>query len=163
MNTGKLSQLNLEIISNIKQELRLQGHFLTGALEQSLHDAIAQLPDGVDLQATALGYIEDLEKGVPSNHIAIDATSIAAMTRYVQLRMGYKGKQATKVAIAILKKQQKEGMPTRNSYQFSKTGNRLESVADTFYKNDNRYTGMIDNVVIGELDAEFNKTKSGIV
>lgn len=156
-----MEPVNREIISDLKTELRLQGHYLTGALEASLRPRIDT--DGKEqvLTASAAGYLEDLEKGKRANEISMDAKSIADMTRYVKLRMGYTGNRATQVAIAILRKQQKEGMPTAASYQYSQTGERKFAVEDTFYNHQAKYTEMLDNGVFGDLDKSFHKTKSG--
>lgn len=151
---------NKEITDDIKEQLRLQGHFLTGALERSIKEIVIETPTGFQLTASAAEYMEDLEQGVPSHQISIDPKSIQELTRYVELRMGYRGKYAQKVAIAILKKQQKEGMPTKNSYQYSKTGERTEAIKDTFYDNQNKYGQVIDSKVAGVLDSEFNTIQS---
>lgn len=152
---------NRAIIEDIKKELRDQGHYLTGALEASLKERQVSENGGVTLTAEALAYIEDLENGLAPNQIDQSTTGIAEMTRYVELRMGYKGKMAVKVALLILKKQAKEGNPTKNSYQYSKTGFRTEAVKDVFDSKSNRYVGLIDDAAIGGLDQSFNTIKSG--
>lgn len=140
------------IIEDLIKELKLQGHSLTGALEESITAVEIKENGSIVLTAKALAYIEQLEKGVPGEHISLDSKSIAEMTRYVELRMGYKGTYAMQVAVAILKKQQKEGMPTQNSYNFSQTGERKFAVEDTFYNNDSKYYDLIDPVITKVLD-----------
>lgn len=154
---------NDAIIADIKKELRLQGHYLTGALEASLVDREIEEAGGITLTAEALGYLEDLEKGIDASLIDINSKSLAEMTRYVELRMGYRGSYAQKVAYAILRKQQKEGNPTTGSYAFTKTGERTKAVTETFEKNDNKYFGMIDSAAVGSLDESFNEIKSGTI
>lgn len=151
---------NQAIIDDIKKELRLQGHYLTGALESSLTPKEINENGGVTLTASALGYLEDLEKGISPNNIS---ATVEEMTRYVNLRMGYTGKYAIKVAIAILKKQRKEGSPTKASYEFTKTGERKFAVEDTFYNNQPRYVNMLDDATIGSLDNSFTQIKSGTI
>lgn len=157
------SPANLAIIEDIKKELRLQGHYLTGTLEHSLHPHEISESGSVSLTAEAAAYIENLEKGIKPEHIGITAKSISEMTRYVELRMGYTGKNAAKVAIAILKKQQKEGNPTKSSYQFSETGFRTEAVQDVFYKNNDRYFGMVDQAAITSLDSAAPTEKKATI
>ena len=154
---------NKSIIEDIKTELRLQGHYLTGALEASLHDEEIAENGGVTLTASALGYLEDLETGIPSEQIQLTSGRLAEMTRYVELRMGYQGKKALSVAYAIIKKQQKEGMPTSGSYAFSKTGFRTEAIEQTFEKNQDKYVGEIDVATFNSLDNIFNQVKSGTI
>ena len=97
--TGAIfAEANKEITDDIKEELRLQGHFLTGALERSIREIVIETPNGFQLTASAAEYMTDLEEGVPSHHISLNLKSIQEMTRYVELRMGYKGKYAEKVA-----------------------------------------------------------------
>jgi glutathione peroxidase-family protein len=77
--------------------------------------------------------------------------------------MKLQGSQAAKVAYRILQKQSVEGNPTKDSYQYSKTGKRTEVLKETFKKNENRYGVMIDNTVVGQLDNEFHSIKDGII
>lgn len=162
-NSNIFNAANQAIVEDIKNELRLQGHYLTGALEASLRAMEISENGKLVLTAGALGYLEDLEHGIPANEISIDAKSVAEMTGYVTLRMGYTGKYATKVAIAILRKQQKEGNPTRGSYAYTKTGFRTEAVSDTFADHQPKYIAMIDDAAIGSLDKSFHEIKSGTI
>ena len=156
-------QVNQQIVDDIKKELALQGHHLTGALERSLKENVIDEGGNVIMTASALEYLEKLEKGIPGNQIGIDAKDIEKMANYVKLRMGYTGKYALKVAQLILRKQQKEGNPTKNSYQFSKTGERKFAVEDTFLKNEKIYTERIDTTVIQQLDKQSDSLQSGII
>lgn len=162
-NTAIFHPANQAIIDDIKKELRLQGHYLTGALEASLNAREIAEDGSVILTASALRYLEDLEEGIPASEIGMDTKSINEMTKYVNLRMGYTGKYAIKVALAILRKQQKEGNPTQASYEYSKTGERTDAVKETFRQNQPRYVDLIDKPAIGGLDNDFNKIKSGTI
>jgi hypothetical protein len=162
-NTKIFDPANDAIIADIKNELRLQGHYLTGALEASLRSREISENGNIILTAQSLSYLEDLEEGIPGNEIGTDPASIAEMTKYVQLRMGYTGKYAIKVALAILRKQQLEGNPTNASYEYSKTGDRLDAVKETFRQNQGKYIEMIDTPAVNSLDTIFNQTKSGTI
>lgn len=162
-NTNIFKTANQAVIEDLKKELRDQGHYLTGALEASLHAREIAEAGGVTLTAEALGYLEDLEKGLAPHQIDFSAKGIQEMTRYVELRMGFKGKKAIKVAILILKKQAKEGNPTKNSYQYSKTGFRTEAIRDVFDNKNDRFTGLIDIAAIGSLDEPSLAIKSGTI
>lgn len=162
-NTNIFKEVNESIINDIKNELRLQGHYLTGALEESIEEREIAENGGVTLTAKAAAYIESLEKGIDAKDIKINSQSLAEMTRYVELRMGYKGGKAMKVALLILQKQKEEGNPTFNSMQYSKTGRRREALKETFEKNQSRYSSMIDNTVVGQLDNQFHQIKSGTI
>ena len=54
MNTKIFRSANDEIINDIKKELRLQGHYFTGALEASLIDKEIEENGGITLTAEAL-------------------------------------------------------------------------------------------------------------
>jgi hypothetical protein len=103
--------------------------------------------------------MEDLENGIPADKININA-KLDEMTRYVEKRMGYGGSYAVKVAHRILKKQAVEGMPTKASYKYSKTGERKDVVRLTFQENNDKYGQMIDTNVASVLDAEFSTIQS---
>lgn len=159
MQPQLLNSANKAIIDDIKKTLELQGHHLTGALEASLQAHVNTNGDVTELSASALGYIESLEKGIPASQINVPAT-LNAMIKYVELRMGYRGSKAAHVAYRILQKQAIEGNPTEASKRFSKIGERKHVVTNTFAANQDKYAQMIDQVVSSSLDLEFSKTKS---
>lgn len=158
-NKAILLSVNGQIVDDLKKMLELQGHHLTGALEESLKGVINDIENGCELSASALEYIETLETGIPAEQINI-AANLDAMTKYVQLRMGYQGKKAVQVAYLILRKQAQEGNPTESSKQFSQTGERTKVVTNTFLANQDKYGNMIDVAVSGLLDSEFNQITS---
>lgn len=162
-NTSIFHNVNEAIIDDIAKELDLQGHRLTGALEASLKAKEIAENGGVVLTAQAAAYLENLEKGIQPEDIVINSQKLAEMANYVRLRMGYQGSKAMQVAYNILRKQAAEGNPTKNSYRFSKTGKRKEVVKETFAKNEVRYGNMLDVVVVGQLDNQFNQIKSGTI
>lgn len=159
-----LQQANEAIVADLINELKLQGHHLTGALEESIKPQEIAENGGITLTAEAAGYLETLEKGIAPENIQITPAALAQMTQYVTLRMGYQGSKATQVAYLILKKQREEGNPTKNSYSFSQTGDRKNAIADTFQKNEGHYTDLIDTAVINQLDGlSNNQLQSGII
>jgi len=162
-NPSIFEPANRLIVEDIRTELRLQGHYLTGALEASIHDEEIHENGGITLTASALEYLEDLETGIAAPQIELSSSRLTEMTRYVELRMGYHGKKATSVAYAIIKKQQKEGMPTHGSYAFSKTGFRTEVMEQTFDKNQPKFVNLIDTAAFNSLDNIFNQVKSGTI
>ena len=154
-NKEIFQNVNAQIVEDLKKMLQLQGHHLTGTLEDSLQGVINDIENGCELSASALEYIETLETGIPAEQINI-AANLDAMTKYVQLRMRYQGRKAVQVAYLILKKQSQEGNPTDNSKQFSQTGERTHVVTNTFIANQDKYGEMIDVAVSSVLDSEFN-------
>jgi hypothetical protein len=155
--------VNEQVVEDIKRELRLQGHYLTGALEASLIDKELSQGGTIVLTAEALAYLEELEKGVPREQIVINSKILDEMTRYVELRMGYRGRKAVRVANLILKKQKRQGKPTWSSDKYSQTGKRTQAVEETFERNQDRYISGIDREVLGSLDESFHEIKSGVI
>jgi hypothetical protein len=162
--SSNFPQVNHAIAEDIKKELRLQGHYLTGTLENSITEIITTGENGLTLAASAAGYIESLEHPTPASQINLTTAEYRGLIKWVMLRgLATSEGPASRIASAIVAKWKKEGRPTEGSKEFSKTGKRIEAIADTFQKNDSRYTGMIDKEVIGGLDDEFNTIKSGTV
>ena len=89
---------NNAINADIKAELRAQGHYLTGALEASLKSREIDESGNIVLTAEALGYIKDLETGLNPDQLDMSNSRLQELTRYVELRMGYRGSKAVHVA-----------------------------------------------------------------
>lgn len=130
---GGHSIVKAELITQLHE----QGHSLTGALEAS----ITAKTKGETIDVTAFSYLHKLNEGVRPDDIKVNSQTLAEMTRYVQLRMGYQGKKAAQVAYLILRKQKQEGMPTSGSYAYSRTGERLHSLDNSFENTDAELTG----------------------
>lgn len=141
---------------DLKKELRAQGHFLTGALEASINSKQTSSGGKSVIEMEALDYADDLFEGVAPEHI--DQSNIAGLTKYAELRFGLSGKAAIKAAVAIARKHRKEGMPTKNSYQYSKTGERLFANLEAYNKNEAEYGNFLETGVSSELDQFINKT-----
>lgn len=165
-NTSIFEPANRAIIDDIKKELRLQGHFFTGALEASLLEKRIAENGGVVLTAEALGYLEDLEHGIPASQINFNKINFHNLAEWVRIKSIWRGcseKKALSIAFAIAKKWKREGFELEGARFFSKTGIVDRAVAETFDKNQPKYIGMIDTAAIGSLDNIFNEVKSGTV
>lgn len=152
--TIKLIDTSLQ--GDLKKELRDQGHFLTGTLERSIQSKQTTSGGKAISEIEALDYADDLFEGVPPEHI--DQSDIAGLTKYAQKRFGLSGKAAIKAAVAIARKHAKEGNPTRNSYQYSKTGERLFANVDAYNKNESEYAQFLEDGVGKEIDQFIDKT-----
>lgn len=155
-----IRSLDQQLSQNLKKELRDQGHYLTGALEQSVQSRFVSNSDGVTLEMVALDYINDLETGIPGNQIDVtDASYIEGLARYAKLRFGLKSdRQALRAAFRIAAKHRKEGMPTRNSYQFSSTGERTEAVQTSYDEHARDNEKLLEDTFSTELDELIDKT-----
>ena len=115
----------------LQDSQQAQGHNLTGRLKDSIDYEIAH----DDNTVTAKMYMEDygvfVEFGVPAERIPFGGKSgkggtskyIQGLISFFELR-GLSGREAVGAAFATAHKHKREGMPTRNSRRFSKTGER---------------------------------------
>lgn len=146
--------------ANILNTFRLQGHSLTGKFESEISYIISNaitadtienkinISKGLRIDFYMLNYGKYLEQGVPANKIpyiskkrgqGTGGTSkyIQGLIRYVNLRMNITSiKEATNVAFKIAYKHSKEGMPTKSSYMYSKTGNRTKFIENSNIEKD---------------------------
>lgn len=135
--------------TDMRKELKDQGHYLTGRLSESLEYEI-EVKGGV---VTAVMECEDyglsMEFGVPANRIPYTpgggrgGTSkyIQGLIRFWNLR-GVTGKEGIRAAFATAAKHSREGMPTRSSFAFSSTGART-GFASTVIERDLEFIGRI--------------------
>jgi hypothetical protein len=156
-----ISNLEDHLGKDLKKELREQGHYLTGALEDSVTSQHSQGARGQVLEVFAEGYIDPLNDGVPANKIPYDSSKttgaehskyIEGLTNFAKLRFGLDGKEALGAAFAIAKKHEKEGMPTKGSYAFSNNGKRTESIDRTLSENEIQYDQIIEKGISDEID-----------
>jgi hypothetical protein len=151
-----IKQIDLHLQLDLKTELRAQGHYLTGALEQSIHSKQTTSGNKSVSEMEALDYADDLFEGVAPEHI--DESNIAGLIEYAKKRFGYSGNKAIKAAIAIARKHRKEGNPTKASYQFSSTGERLFANEEAYDKNQAEYSSFLESGVSSEIDLFIDKT-----
>lgn len=140
-------------------ELKNQGHYLTGALERSIHGIVKENKDESSVEGYALSYAEALQEGVAANEFHDFHSHVRELTNYYKLR-GYPEKMALKRAVITANKHFEEGMPTKSSYSYSKTGERMFFLNET----DKRVGEDIDRVIQTGVDLEvkdiFLKTKN---
>jgi hypothetical protein len=150
-----LAKINFQIVEDIKKELRLQGHYLTGALENSMEPRQSI----TELEAFAYAYLQELEQGVPASEIpALNKGSqeFINLVKWVKLRGLNDGRlSADSIAEAIWRKWQRKGKPLESSKEFSKTGEILGAVETVFKKNEADYFAQIDEEVVLTLDKNF--------
>lgn len=128
----RVTEKTLEgLISEFQDELKNQGHVLTGRLYNSMEFKISASENEIIGTIFFEDYGTFVETGVPANRIPFSGTSgrggtskyIQGLIRFFQLR-GVAGAEAIRAAFATAQKHKREGMPTRASSRFSKTGER---------------------------------------
>lgn len=132
---------------DLRKELKAQGHYLTGKLNDSIEYNIEVLPGIVRAEMEIEDYGIAMEFGVPASRIPYTpgggGTSkyIQGLIRFWNLR-GVTGKEGIRAAFATARKHKREGMPTRSSYAFSTTGART-GFASTVIERDLDLIGRI--------------------
>ncbi len=138
-----------------KEEVVLQGHSLTGALEDSVRIEY----DGVQITVSVKDYVKWVNEGFPASSATMK--QLPFVIEYVEQRMGKRGKEAVGIAVAIIKTWQREGgMPTKASSRFSSNSKRTELVEDAYEKNIQETDDQIGQGMDQFFNHEFNKEKS---
>ncbi len=139
---------NLEAI--LRKELlkswRDQGHYIDGSIVDTADFVIKETVNKLSFLVYMFPYGGYIESGVSAANVPFSGTHrgsgggrkskyIQALIRYAKKRMSLPDAKAKSVAFAIAHKQKKEGMPTRGSYKYSKTGERTGWIDATFKGN----------------------------
>ena len=120
-----------------------QGHYMNGAIIETMEFVVEETDKYIDIIGMINKYGGYLESGVNKSKIPFSGTGgrggkslyIQALARYAQLRMNVSEKESLGVAFAIAYTQKREGMPTKGSYAFSKTGKRTMWIQETLKQN----------------------------
>lgn len=135
--------------TDLRTELKAQGHYLTGRLHDSIEYEIEYSPGIVTATMECEDYGLSMEFGVPAQNIPYTPGSgsggtsqyIQGLIRFWNLR-GVTGREGVRAAFATARKHKREGMPTRASYAFSTTGART-GFASTVLERDLELIGRI--------------------
>lgn len=120
--------------SNLIEASVEQGHKLTGSLQSRIDYRITTTNDGYSIIITAPKYALYVNFGVSAGKVRYP---IRVMVEYWRKR-GLPEKEATRAAWATREKHKKEGMPTRASARFSKTGKRTGFISEAVKKSMNQ-------------------------
>lgn len=144
-----LKEFKTKLKEALASEFSAQGHTLTGAAERGIEITSDRSDIDLLIEVLAPFYVKFVNQGVKSGNIPYSGRTgaggksayITALTDYAKKRMGVSDKEARSIAFAIAETHRKEGMPTRGSFSFSSTGDRL---------------GFVDRVV-ENMDEQINK------
>jgi len=157
-------KIGKSLVEEIRNQILLQGHRLTGALSKSVEYQLRSLPDGLLIQFLLFDYGLPVNNGVIPSRIPYGRFTgkkvskyIEGLKRFAKIKFRVTEKQALGIAFAIARKHVKEGMPTLGSYKFSKTGKRTDFIEEAIKKEFNTIIN-----TIGELEADFQNTFSKI-
>jgi len=145
------------IEAGIRKESRDQGHYLTGAMEESL-DAENRKEKGADiLEGVAVKYTEYVNQGLPKESASFK--QFPFLVEYFKLR-GLQEEEAKRAAAATIRVWQKEGMPTKASSRFSKNKKRQEMIEDAIKKVSERLNAYMSKSFDNAIHKEYIKEKS---
>lgn len=177
MKDQKALEKGAELIQKeLRQQLRDQGHYLTGTLERSIVSRIVlNSEQGTTIQGVAINYAGILDQGTTAARIPFGGVFqrgpaprigyvkkskyIQALQNFFMLR-GLDPKEALSAAFATAKKQKNEGMPTEASRRFAKSGVRTFFLEVTEISLGRK----VQDVILGDINAliskKINETKS---
>jgi len=116
------------------KELEAQGHKATGSLINSIEYAVNFYKDGLILAISYNDYGAVVNNGVKASRIPYGKDSNGGTSQYIQGLLNWVLKvktltteknKALGIAFAIAKTHAKMGIPTLNSFKYSKNGRRL--------------------------------------
>lgn len=122
-------------IKILQEELENQGHNATDALSNSIKSSIKNYKDGARANIYVYLYGAYVNFGVTSSKFRFGGDKhLANLRKWIKAKgiTINEGVSAKSFAYAIVKKHAKEGIPTANSYSFSKNGKRTGFITDSF-------------------------------
>lgn len=144
----------------IKKESTDQGHYLTGAMEDSLSHRVKKQGRAYTMEGFGVHYAQYVNEGVPAESASMK--QFPFIKRYFQQR-GLGEKEAGAAAAATIRKWMKEGMSTQASKRFSSTGARQHFVESAIVGNESKIDEYMSNSFDFSIDETFHKTKSETV
>jgi hypothetical protein len=150
------------IVMAVKKAFIMQGHKMTGALNDSIEYKVNATMDSVMLEFLMLDYGMIQNFGIAPEKIPFNPGSGAKSSKYIdglkrfaKIKLGKNDKEAERVAFAIAYKQKQEGMPTRGSYKYSSTGKRTGAVLDALKDSEDEVQKLINKAFEELLIGKF--------
>jgi len=151
-----ISVLAISVVAN---EWRLQGHELTGSAVKQMETMVRMEINTLIIEGFVPDYMAINNQGVTAARIPYTPNSgrppskyISGLIDYVKRRMGKSDKEAKGIAFAIASKHKKEGMPTKTSARFSKTGKRTGFIEQALDKNSAKFVELIEVSVAATVE-----------
>lgn len=153
--TETLDFIGKDFIEQIQKELRAQGHYFSGRLEESIRVRV-KLAQPIEMTFFGKDYLEGLNEGIePQNIENFDKNSKDyrdLLTWIIAHGLGTI-KTADSIAFLIWRKWKKEGKPLPSAKIYSSTGENKNAVSIAWDKNEDRYTDLIDHMILDFYDA----------
>lgn len=150
------------IIIKLAKELIAQGHRGSSKLIESLTGSINKIQDGMEIVISGNDYFKFVDQGVKASRIPYRrGRGRGGKSKYIQALIAYfrkKGAADPKAAaFATANKHKKEGMPTRASFKFSKTGKRTEFINEMLKKHEDNIFDQMAEVGFSTLSSRIDK------
>ena len=163
-------EISVLAISVVANEWRLQGHELTGSAVKQMETMVRMEINTLIIEGFVPDYMAINNSGVTAARIPYTPNSgrppskyISGLIDYVQRRMGKSEKEAKSIAFAIASKHKKEGMPTKTSAKYSKTGKRTGFIEQALDKNNAKFIELIENAVTFSVEATIESYYKSIL
>lgn len=144
----------------IKKEIALQGHTLTGTMEDSLDGKYSKSGAADLMEGFAVDYTKYVNDGVPAASASMK--QFPYLVNYFKLR-GLGDKEAKGAAAATIKTWMREGMSTQASKRFSQTGARQNFIDSAFMGSNGQLDEYMTNSFDFAVDELYHKEKSETV
>lgn len=117
----RINEISQQFVNELKREFEEQGHNASGKGLQSIEHK-TELINGRDIRVQIMGvdYLEYVNTGRNIGKMP----PVEPIIEWVKIRNIAQGKEAERAGWAIAKAIEREGIPTENSYKFSKNGRR---------------------------------------
>ena len=128
-----IKKASLIVADHLQKELELQGHIASGNLKKSIQPGTIKTGDNfIDQVIEMLAYGEDVDQGVSAQNVAPVKVHFGDILRWIKTKGLSSGNQAEDVKFALntARKHKREGIPTKSSLRFSKTGKRTGFISD---------------------------------
>jgi hypothetical protein len=163
-------EISVLAISVVANEWRLQGHELTGSAVKQMETMVRMEINTLIIEGFVPDYMAINNSGVTAARIPYTPNSgrppskyISGLIDYVQRRMGKSEKEAKSIAFAIASKHKKEGMPTKTSAKYSKTGKRTGFIEQALDKNSQKFVELIENAITFSVEATIESYYKSIL
>lgn len=152
---------------DLREELKAQGHYLTGRLHNSIQYKITTDTHTVKADVECEDYGLAMEFGVDPGKIPFTpGSNNGGTSQYIQglitffEKKGLQGREAIGAAFATARTQKREGMPTAGSYRFSRNGARKGFASTVLERDLNIIGNVLENKTGAFLQIEFAESIS---
>lgn len=160
-----IQKLENVLTKALAEEWQAQGHKMSGSITDTIEYVVKQDATMLTLSGFMYFYGNILASGTPANRIPYSGRTgrggtslyITALQNYVKQRMRISDEKKSKsIAFAIASTQKKEGMPTKGSYSFTKTGKRTDWIEEALKKNEDKITEVIRTMAYDKLTVNLD-------